>query len=202
MDLFEHQFVLFLQRFERERNPTEENQPKETTEQPPNEGLKIVDNGAEPELEEMSIEKHSPRIQKNETSDADMIDVNEKEPIISDDMVDTIGLKVGDNNVDEVLVNGMNSDKAADVSMDSDVDAQIEKFLLRATDSEGKSGWQCVKCNKYSKTKANLKKHVEIHLEGFSFPCEYCDKDFKTRNSLNHHIHTNKSCKSKRSSRQ
>ena len=90
--------------------------------------------------------------------------------------------------------------QASDVSIDLDVDAQIESFLVKVGDSEGRNVWQCIDCNKYSKTKANLKKHVEIHIEGLFFSCKYCDKVCKTRNSLNLHVYTSKHCKTKRDS--
>jgi len=88
-----------------------------------------------------------------------------------------------------------------DITQSADVDVQIESYLVKGTNSEGKSGWQCIECNKYSKTKANLRKHVEIHLE-LSFACKYCEKVYKTRNSLNLHMYTSKPCRNKRSSRQ
>merc|ERR1712129_686398 len=33
-----------------------------------------------------------------------------------------------------------------------------------------------------------MKNHIEAnHLEGFSIPCNYCEKTFRTRNGLRHH---------------
>ena len=33
----------------------------------------------------------------------------------------------------------------------------------------------------------NMKNHIETHLEGISFPCSICGKQFRSRNSLNSH---------------
>ena len=85
-------------------------------------------------------------------------------------------------------------------SLDADVDEQIENIIIRVKNNEGKIGWQCSKCNKYSKTKGNMKKHVEIHLEGLSFVCNYCDSVFKTSNYRNLHMYTSAKCKTKRNS--
>merc|ERR1712096_59585 len=109
--------------------------------------------------------KHSGKFEKSETID---INVKMEETLISDDI--SIGIEHGkslmlDEAFDEELVNDMDITQSADVSLDSDVDVQIESYLVKGTNSEGKSGWQCIECNKYSKTKANLRKHVEIHLE-------------------------------------
>ena len=35
--------------------------------------------------------------------------------------------------------------------------------------------------------KVNMRNHVETHMEGLSFPCQSCDKTFRSRNSLNFH---------------
>ena len=45
----------------------------------------------------------------------------------------------------------------------------------------------CNSCGKVAKTRENIVKHVEIHIEGLSYRCPICDKTFKTRNSLQFH---------------
>eukprot|EP00092_Neocalanus_flemingeri_P028187 GFUD01030610.1.p1 GENE.GFUD01030610.1~~GFUD01030610.1.p1 ORF type:complete len:244 (+),score=74.62 GFUD01030610.1:81-812(+) len=156
---------------------------------------------ADAELEENLCykERPSPRTKKNKISET--IDVNvKKEEIQSSDKID-IKFEDGESLASEEngdKVSKLNRSRAVDVSIDSDIDTQIESLVVKSTDSEGKSGWQCTECKKYSKTKANMKKHVEIHLKGLSFPCKYCDKICKTRNSLNLHMYTSKACKSKK----
>jgi len=48
--------------------------------------------------------------------------------------------------------------------------------------------FMCRRCGKTAKTKQNIRKHVEIHLQGQSYPCNFCEKCYKTNNSLNFHI--------------
>eukprot|EP00092_Neocalanus_flemingeri_P024679 GFUD01026768.1.p1 GENE.GFUD01026768.1~~GFUD01026768.1.p1 ORF type:complete len:298 (-),score=76.25 GFUD01026768.1:57-950(-) len=176
----------------------------------------ILDNektiNEEPNVVEYHLEKNvsvkrrlSTRLKNNKKSEIMNVDVKMEENTQTVQHCDEneTGVENGetlvqDDNIDEVLINDLNNSEAADVSINSDVDAQIESFLVRVTSSEGIKGWQCFECNKYAKTKQVLKKHIEIHLEGLSFACKYCDKVCKTRNSLNVHVHSSKPCRSKR----
>ena len=52
----------------------------------------------------------------------------------------------------------------------------------------------CSVCGKVAKVsrdtyvmRNNLRNHVETHLEGLSYNCPFCDKTFRSRNSLNSH---------------
>ena len=78
----------------------------------------------------------------------------------------------------------------ADMSFDANLNAQIENNITKTTNTEGLTGYQCTTCNKFSKNKQNLKKHVEIHMEGLSFPCKLCDRTYKTRNTFHSHMYT------------
>merc|ERR1712126_180368 len=49
----------------------------------------------------------------------------------------------------------------------------------------GKTSTATTKCN----MRQNLKKRVEIHIEGLSFDCQHCDKSFRSRESLRKHKH-------------
>ena len=48
-------------------------------------------------------------------------------------------------------------------------------------------GWKCNSCGKTATTKPNMKVHVEIHMDGLSFPCQLCTQSFRSRNQLNFH---------------
>ena len=54
-------------------------------------------------------------------------------------------------------------------------------------------GFKCIQCGKVYSTKtnvnakANIKLHVEIHVEGLSYQCKLCPKIFRTRNAENTH---------------
>ena len=52
--------------------------------------------------------------------------------------------------------------------------------------------WRCNACD-YStrKNSSQIRRHVETHLNGLSYTCPSCNKEFKTRNSLCVHKHLN-----------
>jgi len=50
----------------------------------------------------------------------------------------------------------------------------------------------CKSCGKSSKYSYNMRIHVEIHIEGLSFPCPLCVNTFRSRNLLKHHKQTHK----------
>ena len=65
-----------------------------------------------------------------------------------------------------------------------EIDQKIEEYLVRAEDGT----YSCSVCGKTGdKYKKNMRNHVETHMEGLSFPCQSCDKTFRSRNSLNVH---------------
>ena len=48
---------------------------------------------------------------------------------------------------------------------------------------------KCTVCGKMDKKTTNIKEHVEIHVEGLTFPCKYCEKSFRSRNILRVHYY-------------
>ena len=63
-----------------------------------------------------------------------------------------------------------------------DVKAAVDELLER----DGEL-WICKTCEKSSRDKSNMKKHVEIHIEGLSFGCQLCGQTFRSRIKLNNH---------------
>ena len=64
------------------------------------------------------------------------------------------------------------------------IDGKIEEHLVRADDGT----YSCGICGKAGdRYKNNMRNHVETHMEGLSFPCQSCDKTFRSRNSLSFH---------------
>ena len=61
------------------------------------------------------------------------------------------------------------------------IDEKIEEFVGR--DDAG--NFKCNLCGKTTgRHKRHLQNHIETHLDGLSFSCQFCDKTFRSRNSL------------------
>ena len=52
----------------------------------------------------------------------------------------------------------------------------------------GGDGWKCKQCGKQDKTRFLIRRHIESHIEGFTFPCHLCEKIFLRRNHLKTHM--------------
>jgi len=63
-------------------------------------------------------------------------------------------------------------------------ESQVNSMFYKGTNEM----FMCMYCSYSNLVRQNMKKHVEIHLEGSSYPCSFCGKTFKTTNSLNTHI--------------
>ena len=73
--------------------------------------------------------------------------------------------------------------ESSDIQSLEELDQKVEDSYFR--DSTGL--YQCHHCSKSFKAKGHMKEHVEIHFEGLSFPCTYCDAVLRSRNSLRFH---------------
>ena len=47
--------------------------------------------------------------------------------------------------------------------------------------------WTCMVCDYISTKSTNVRKHVEKHMDGLSYSCELCSKEFRCISSLNNH---------------
>ena len=63
-----------------------------------------------------------------------------------------------------------------------------QKLLTMFVQKE--QGWSCITCGKESGGRTQMRKHVEIHIEGFIHACSFCEKDFRTSNGLQFHVYT------------
>ena len=63
----------------------------------------------------------------------------------------------------------------------AEIDEKIAEYLVRAEDGT----YSCGVCGKAGDNKRqNMRNHVETHIEGLSFPCQSCDKTFRSRHAL------------------
>ena len=65
----------------------------------------------------------------------------------------------------------------------SEIDNKINHYIESLPDRT----FKCSICGKIAKLKTNLKNHIETHLEGLSFPCQLCEKTFRSSNAYNIH---------------
>ena len=70
----------------------------------------------------------------------------------------------------------------ANVDMD-EIDNTVNQHLEKIAAGE----FKCKLCGKEAKRSIDMKRHIETHLEGLSYPCQVCGKTFRSRNSLNTH---------------
>ena len=77
------------------------------------------------------------------------------------------------------------------VSIPVDGSSSIDKIEQKISEYLGKSFNGDYKCNLCGKTAgkniSHMKNHIETHLEGISFSCSVCGKQFRSRNSLSKH---------------
>ena len=76
------------------------------------------------------------------------------------------------------------------ITWDSSVD-EVERKVLEYLGENEKGDYLCKLCGKVGyggkRYIRNIKNHIETHLEGISFSCSLCKKQFSSRNSLNSH---------------
>ena len=48
--------------------------------------------------------------------------------------------------------------------------------------------WTCLVCDHKSSKNCHLKEHVETHIEGLQYPCNYCGKVLTTRKAARRHV--------------
>ena len=55
-----------------------------------------------------------------------------------------------------------------------EIDMKINELYQRID-----GAWNCIACEYSSKFKHHMKMHVEIHLDGLSYFCKKCSKEFR-----------------------
>ena len=65
-----------------------------------------------------------------------------------------------------------------------ELEKKLEENLVKNADGT----YKCGVCGKTgSKNIRNIKNHIELHMENLSFPCNYCEKVYHTRETLRKH---------------
>ena len=89
----------------------------------------------------------------------------------------TLSIQEGGDSRATVLYQGNN------LELDQKIDSMMERV-------EGT--WRCKVCGKKDALKPNIKKHIDgVHIDGYTHPCVYCAKNFRSRNSLQNHVSNN-----------
>jgi len=67
---------------------------------------------------------------------------------------------------------------------------EFGKLIDCLYEKQADGGFACLKCGYSNRLKQNMQKHVETHLDTPGYTCNFCFKQFKTKNSLNTHTST------------
>ena len=110
--------------------------------------------------------------------------INNKMNAINDDYSDFIKNENSRNIIDKAdsCINGNQKeiDREVDKHIETSNDGNMKcTFCGKVDNANGKS--------KLSTRKTNMRCHVESHLEGISYQCQFCEVTFKSRNSLSNH---------------
>ena len=75
------------------------------------------------------------------------------------------------------------------ISLSSEERENLEQLDSRVNASFDKidGSFVCKFCSKSFNKVFNVKEHVEIHFDGLSFPCDKCEKTFRSRKILRNH---------------
>ena len=63
---------------------------------------------------------------------------------------------------------------------------KVKELLISNDDGQ----FICTACNKSSKDSRNMRRHIETHIEGLSYECNYCEKTFRSVKKFTNHYHS------------
>ena len=67
-------------------------------------------------------------------------------------------------------------------AQNSEVDAKFEELVVSENGI-----WRCTVCDKTMKMKRDMRRHLETHLSGLSYECQFCGKSFRSNDVLRKH---------------
>ena len=135
------------------------------------------------------------------TEDVDIVKVEEDEDVVLEEQIDIVEDSILEDQVEDNLEA---QDDEEDILEDGFVLKTIDKKKIHFSSPNFENieelnkkieemferrseGVVCTECGKVSKNKSHAREHAEIHIEGLSFGCKYCDKTYKTRCTLRAH---------------
>ena len=123
---------------------------------------------------------------------------NKEEKKFTPTLVPPIGVKNPENPIPEkfevVTDNSSIQLNNQILSLDTSDINEIDERLYENMEKNIDGIYSCKICGKTNTHKTKMKLHIETHMEGVSFPCNICGKEFRSRNSLQSHIYK-KICK-------
>ena len=66
--------------------------------------------------------------------------------------------------------------------------ASLDEKLVEMFSRDQSGMYSCHNCPKIFKKRAHMLEHVETHVEGLQFACNFCSKSLRSRNTLKNHI--------------
>ena len=85
-----------------------------------------------------------------------------------------------------ILKNQREAEKKA-IRSKEELDKEIDEKVVNMMEKDEGQLWKCKQCDKIS-NRANLKRHCEIHLIGYSFPCQMCSHKTTNRIAMKEHV--------------
>ena len=100
---------------------------------------------------------------------------------------DFMGEKITANKVIEALDDKPRNIRSYPLQLQDgkEIQQKIKHMIEKSLDGS----FNCSVCGKTGKDHSNMKKHVEIHVEGLSYPCQSCNHTFRSKDSLRSHMY-------------
>ena len=74
--------------------------------------------------------------------------------------------------------------KTIALNTNTNLNDTLDSMMTRGADGL----FKCFHCGKTSKTKQDIRRHIETHLEGVTHTCNNCGKVLRSSNALRHHV--------------
>ena len=78
---------------------------------------------------------------------------------------------------------GSQGKRLVPMAIDEDVARSVDGMIVKQDNV-----WTCTVCHFKSMNRGHLKEHVETHIEGLEYPCNYCGKIMRSSASLRIHL--------------